>query len=63
MTVLSLLSAMSMTAALRPANLATVMYNVTMSTAHPAKFTHTVQLVFAEEKLVSIPRHPPPAIC
>ena len=43
-------SAVSMTAALRSAKTAPGIHNVALSTAHPAKFDHAVEMALAEEK-------------
>jgi threonine synthase len=43
-------SAVSMTAALRSAKAVPGIHNIALSTAHPAKFSHAVELALAEEK-------------
>ena len=43
-------SAVSMTVALRSAKTAPGIHNVALSTAHPAKFGHAVEMALAEEK-------------
>lgn len=43
-------SAVSMTAALRSAKAVPGIHNLALSTAHPAKFSHAVEMALAEEK-------------